>query len=298
MKEVFRTTAFREESKTRIAKCNEIIERYQARHLRMTLRQLYYQLVSQNVIPNSEKSYDQLGELVSKARLAGEIDWDAIEDRVRVPKRASQFEDPEDVMYAALWGYRLPRWKNQPNFCELWVEKDAIANVLSPIANDFHISLLVNRGYSSQSAMYEASKRFLRAAEAGKKLRLFYLGDHDPSGEDMVRDIRDRLEMFGVPDLKVVKVALTMDQIKQHNPPPNPAKITDARAKGYIEKYGEFSWEVDALPPEVLDQIIRAELNRAVDHEAMRAIKAQEKQDKKLIEAAMKEVMGKRGGVS
>ncbi len=180
----------------------------------------------------------------------------------------------------------------------MWVEKDAIANVLSPIANDFHISLLVNRGYSSQSAMYEASKRFLRAAEAGKKLRLFYLGDHDPSGEDMVRDIRDRLEMFGVPDLKVVKVALTMDQIKQHNPPPNPAKITDARAKGYIEKYGEFSWEVDALPPEVLDQIIRAELNRAVDHEAMRAIKAQEKQDKKLIEAAMKEVMGKRGGVS
>jgi hypothetical protein len=295
MKEHFRATGFTPRSRELIDKCNAIIERYQGRSLRMTLRQLYYQLVAANVIANSESSYKNLGDLVSNGRLAGEIDWGAIEDRVRVPRRSSEYRDPEHLAYSALHSYRLPRWDTQPNYVELWVEKDAIANVLSPIASDLHITLMVNRGYSSQSAMYEASKRFLRAAERGKRLRLFYLGDHDPSGEDMVRDVRDRLAMFGVEELKVVKIALTMEQIKKYSPPPNPAKVTDARAKAYIEKFGEYSWEVDALPPEVLDDIVRAELKKAVDHAAMRRIKEQEERDMELIRSAMGDLMNRRG---
>jgi hypothetical protein len=294
VKEHFVAKNFSAKSRELILQCGTIMERYAARGLRMTLRQLYYQLVASNVIPNSEKSYKMLGELVSNARLAGELDWQCIEDRVRVPRRSNEYSDPRDLALAALYSYRLPRWDTQPNYVELWVEKDAIANVLSPIARDFHVTLMVNRGYSSQSAMYEASKRFLRASEKGKRLRLFYLGDHDPSGEDMVRDVGDRLAMFGVPDLKVIKVALTMEQIREHNPPPNPAKVTDARARAYIEKYGEHSWEVDALGPEVLDELIRAALNKAVDHKAMRAVKAQEEKDKKLFQKLVDDLMQQR----
>jgi hypothetical protein len=132
MKERFRGVAFKPKSVELIRECNDIIAKYQARNLRMTLRQLYYQLVARNLIKNAERSYKNLSALISDARLAGLVDWDAIEDRVRVPKRSAEFDSPEDVMRAALASYRLRRWDPQPNYVELWVEKDAIANVLSP----------------------------------------------------------------------------------------------------------------------------------------------------------------------
>jgi hypothetical protein len=124
--------------------------------------------------------------------------------------------------------------------------------------------------------MYESAQRFIAAGKPGV---LFYLGDFDPSGEDMVRDIQDRLDMFGA-NVDVRKVALTMPQVQQYNPPPNPAKLTDPRASGYVERYGDESWEVDALPPNVLAQIIRAAFQKIVDRRAMRTVKQREEVDK------------------
>jgi len=294
VKEQFREIKFRAESLERIDLCNEIIDDYLGQGLRLTLRQLYYQLVSRDVIPNSEKSYKSLGGLVSDARLAGLMDWSAIEDRVRQPKRASEFNNLEELVQAALRSYRLPRWKGQAAYVELWVEKDALAGVLWPIAHEYHVVLMVNRGYSSQSAMYESAERFKESFEddGDRELVLLYLGDHDPSGEDMVRDVKERLEMFGA-FLRVEKLALTMDQVRQYRPPPNPAKITDSRAKAYIEKYGDKSWEVDALPPERLSRIIRQALDAEVDQVMMNKIKAQEEQDKDALRKAVAKIMKK-----
>jgi hypothetical protein len=148
---------------------------------------------------------------------------------------------------------------------------------LSPLAKKFHVTMMVNRGYSSQSAMYESANRF---KEKGKKSILLYLGDHDPSGEDMVRDIRERLEMFGVERLGVQKIALNMDQIEQYKPPPNPAKLSDPRAEKYIAKFGNESWEVDALPPNVLTQIIEDSISKYINFEKLNAVKEQEEKDK------------------
>ncbi len=289
-KETFKHTRFEPKSVELIQQCNKIITDYLGQGLRLTLRQLFYQLVSKNVIVNEEKSYKNLGSLVSNARLAGMMDWDAIEDRVRQPRQPPEFDSLEDLVKAALRSYRLPRWKGQENYVELWVEKDALAGVLEPIAREYHVTMMVNRGYSSQSAMYESSKRFLDQQEEGKDLMLFYLGDHDPSGEDMVRDVGDRLEMFGAA-VDVVKLALTMDQIEQYDPPPNPAKITDSRAAAYIAKHGEHSWEVDALPPNVLAQIIRSALRGAVDKKKMDQIKAKEELDKTKLTKAVQSIM-------
>jgi len=294
VKEEFRTVKFRPESLERIELCNEIIDDYLGQGLRLTLRQLYYQLVSRDVIPNSEKSYKSLGGLVSDARLAGLMDWSAIEDRVRQLKRAAEFNNLEELVQAALRSYRLPRWKGQAAYVELWVEKDALAGVLWPIAHEYHVVLMVNRGYSSQSAMYESAERYKDSwlDDGDRELVLLYLGDHDPSGEDMVRDVKDRLEMFGA-HLRVEKLALTMDQVRQYKPPPNPAKITDSRAKAYIEKYGDKSWEVDALPPERLSRIIRQALDAEVDQGMMNKIKAQEEQDKLALRKAVAKIMKK-----
>lgn len=288
MKRAFLEKAFRAEKLATITKANEIIENYQAQGYRLTLRQLYYQFVSQDLIPNSERSYKNLGQAINEGRLAGLIDWDAIEDRVRVPKIPSDWDNIEELVETAVNSYRLPRWKGQSNYCELWVEKDALAGVLEPIANEYHITLMVNRGYSSQSAMYAASRRF-KVQSHDKAKHLFYLGDHDPSGEDMVRDVRDRLEMFGA-IVEVKKVALTMEQVEQYDPPPNPAKMTDARAANYVAEHGSSSWEVDALPPNVLVQLIRDHVEEILDRELMDEIIEREEKDKAALQKAAKKI--------
>lgn len=285
MKQRFVSKNFRDVSLALIAKCNEIIEGYQEQGYRLTLRQLYYQLVSRNIVPNTEKSYKNVGSVLSDARLAGLVDWSAIEDRVRVPKTPTEFDDLDDLVDAALASYRLPRLDPQETYVELWVEKDALAGVLSPIGSQYHVVLMVNRGYSSQSAMYEAAARFARRGK-GKKKVLLYLGDHDPSGEDMVRDIGDRLTMFGV-RVSVRKLALTMAQVEEYDPPPNPAKMSDSRAEKYVAEYGDSSWEVDALPPEVLTKIITDALDEILDPDVTAEVLKREESDKARLREAL-----------
>jgi hypothetical protein len=288
-REKFQDVNFRGKSKELILHCQKVVTDYLAQGLRLTLRQLYYQLVSKNIIENKERSYKNLSSLVSDARLAGLLDWEAIEDRIRKPHRNSEFTDLGQLCQAALAAYRLPRWEGQDNYVELWVEKDALAGVLAPLAEEFHVTMMVNRGYSSQSAMYESANRFKNSPRDGI---LFYLGDHDPSGEDMVRDIRDRFDMFGA-SVEVTKLALTMDQIEEHNPPPNPAKVNDPRADAYIAEHGASSWEVDALPPELLSQIITKALESVIDREMMDAIIEQEETDKLELTKAVEKILKK-----
>jgi hypothetical protein len=288
MKETFKHINFRQDSIRLIDECNAIIALYLQQNLRLTLRQLYYQLVTKNIIKNEERSYKNLSTLVSDGRLSGMIDWDAIEDRIRVPRISSEWSNIKSLVESALYSYRLPRWRDQDHYVELWVEKDALAGVLRPIAHQFHIPLMVNRGYSSQSAMYESANRFMGSICGDVSKVILYLGDFDPSGEDMVRDIGDRMEMFGV-NLIVKKIALTLDQVQQYNPPPNPAKHTDPRSKDFIAKYGASSWEVDAINPTELSRIVKEEIFMLTDLEKMDKIIEQEDRDKKrLREAALK----------
>jgi len=290
MKEIFKEKNFRPDSLDLITHCDKVIADYSGQGLKLTLRQLYYQLVTKNIIKNEERSYKNLSSLVSDARLAGMLDWDAIEDRIRVPTIPTEFKNLKDLVDAALYSYRLPRWETQEDYIELWVEKDALAGVLRPIADQYHVPMMVNRGYSSQSAMYEASKRYLNQE---KNLALLYLGDFDPSGEDMVRDIADRMEMFGI-DIVVRKIALTLAQVKKYNPPPNPTKHKDPRSKEFIAKHGASSWEVDAINPKELTRIITKEIESYVDKDATERIIDKEDDDKiKLTKAVQKIMKGK-----
>lgn len=285
-KEYFKGQRFRDKSLALILYCNKVIDQYLQAGLRLTLRQLYYQLVSANIIPNTEKSYKNLGKLVSNGRLAGLVDWDAIEDRVRRPVIWDEDESVQANVRDAIELFRLPRLQGQQTYVELWVEKDALAGVLEPLASEFHTVLMVNRGYSSQSAMYEAAKRInrrVRRYECGGAF-ILYLGDMDPSGEDMVRDIDERLNLFslgrdGVP-IGVEKVALTMEQVREHKLPPNPAKLSDSRAKAFIERWGRESWEADALPPKVLQGLIRDALDHWLDTDKMDEIIGREDEQK------------------
>ena len=276
----FKTINMTEKTLTTIDQANSIIEEYMSAGYRMTLRQLYYQFVSRDLFANIEKNYRSLAKTISNGRLAGLIDWDAIEDRGRVPDMPSQWPSLDALLKAAIKQFRLPRWDTQPTYAELWVEKQALAGVLAPLADEFHVPLMVNKGYSSQSAMFESAQRFRRN---DKPKHLFYLGDLDPSGEDMVRDIRERLHMFGVDDLEVTKVALTMAQVEEHEPPPNPTKVTDPRAQAFIDEFGESCWEVDALPPPTLEALIRDAFNGIIDRDEMNAVEAEEDEQRECV---------------
>lgn len=263
-KEAFREWKPAPKSLEMVKTINAIIKSYQEKGYKLTLRQLYYQLVSRDIIPNQQKEYAKLSALLTNARMSGMVDWNAIEDRIRVPYLPYWAHSPADAINDIIQSYRRDRMTGQEVYIELWVEKDALSGVLKRITSKYHVNLMVNRGYSSASAMYDASKRLQRAMNDDKKCYIFYLGDHDPSGMDMDRDIRDRLTEFGC-DVEVKRIALIGEQIRKHNPPPNPTKLSDSRAQGYIAEYGRTCWEVDALNPEVLNELVTEAIESVID---------------------------------
>ena len=271
----------------------EIIEEFTADNYTVTLRQLYYQLVTRGIIPNKLFWYDRLGEMMKNARLSGMVDWDAIEDRGRVPVMPPDWAGPASVMRAAVQNYRLDRWEGQAYHVEVWSEKDALSGILEGVCYRYHVRLLANRGYSSVTALYDASLRFDEAADVGKEPVVIYLGDHDPSGIDMVRDIDDRLELMSDSATTTIeRVALNLPQVKIFSLPPNPTKITDSRAKEYIELYGYESWEVDALTPGVIEDLVSDAIVRHLDLDAYEAVIDQEEADKEALREAAETLRG------
>lgn len=192
----FREIKMGKANRQRLELINEIIEEYQAQGYVLTLRQLYYQLVSRDVIPNKQTEYSKLSTLLKEGRMAGVVDWDAIEDRLRKPESPAAFESPWHILNAAINQYELPRMDGQQVYLEVWVEKDALSGVLKRVTHRFHVPILVNRGYSSASAMYDSFVRFQDHAEKGQRIQILYLGDFDPSGMDMIRDIEERIREF------------------------------------------------------------------------------------------------------
>jgi len=280
-------------NKEKLVVINKIIEEYSQQGYKLTLRQLYYQLVSRDIIANSLKEYASLSKLLVQGRMAGIVDWDAIEDRIRVPYIPYWVHNVADAIKDTINQYRLDRMDDQDVYIEVWVEKDALSGVLRRITSHYHINLMVNRGYSSCTAMHDASER-IKNQQDSKKCYILYLGDHDPSGVDMVRDIKERLIEFGA-EAEVMRIALTQAQIKRYHPPPNPAKITDPRAKDYIAKFGNTSWEVDALNPDVLHEVIRTSVEGLIDADKFYAKVEQEKKDKMELEQFKRgQIHGKR----
>lgn len=277
MKEQFRTIKFQKKNLILLENIKEILEEYERQGIKVTLRQLYYQLVARDLIPNTIKEYAKLSGLLTNARYGGFVDWSAIEDRTRTPNLPNTFEDTKHLIDVACRSYQLDRWEGQDYCVELWTEKDAISSVIAPLTRKYQVAMCVNRGYTSASAMYESFRR-LENSEQPKRI-ILYLGDFDASGLDMIRDIRERLKEFGVDDLEIIPIALTKEQIEKYTPPPNPAKITDPRAKWYISKYGETSWEVDALRPEVLQKLIETSILEYLDLEKYNQVKKQEQND-------------------
>lgn len=269
---------FRQSSLNLINLVNQVIQEYQAQGYELTLRQAYYQLVARGYIPNNERSYKNIGNLINDGRLAGLIDWYAITDRTRNLRGNSHWKTPEEVIESAKYSYRLDKWYGQPNYVEVWVEKDALVDVVGQACRPLDVPFFSCRGYTSQSEMWSAAQRFIRQDYREQRV-IIHLGDHDPSGIDMTRDIQERLTMFGA-DVIVKRVALTMEQIDFYTPPPNPAKLTDSRCWGYIERFGNESWELDALEPQVITDLITEQVTMYRDDTLYEQVCDKERKEK------------------
>lgn len=347
-----------------IRQANQICAAYARQGYDLTLRQLYYQFVSRNLIRNKQSEYNRLGSIINDARLAGRLDWEYLVDRTRELDTLAHWDAPGGVIEAAARSYHNNLWLDQPIRVEVWVEKDALTGVLQRPCYDLDVPLFSCRGYTSQSEMWAAGRRIGKyLANGAEQVVILHLGDHDPSGIDMTRDINDRLRMFlrgdwledydpyddtdedeepafddpqeaigsflawdwpekgaGKPEdaeyehgsspwydwpkaaskafietidtyrntwadqLTVKRIALTRDQINQYNPPPNPAKLTDARAQGYIAAHGTQSWELDALDPTVLDALVRDHVELHLDRPKFDAAYAKQEADRALLQ--------------
>jgi len=304
----YKDMTFRDAAMQMIQRCNQIIETYAEQGFDLTLRQVYYKLVATDMFPddrtwryvpetgkwvrdpngtkNAEPNYNWLGEIINDGRLAGLIDWERIVDRTRKLRKLAHWDSPAEIISDAAGQYRLDRWDGQEFRVEVWVEKDALVGVLEDVCNALDVPYFSCRGYTSQSEMWVAAQRLLKWIDEGYTPLILHLGDHDPSGIDMTRDIKDRLAMFTEQEVEVRRLALTMEQIRSLNPPPNPCKVTDSRAAGYIGRFGRESWELDALEPQYIVDLIRSELEIILDLDKWERATKSEQAQRVLLTAA------------
>ncbi len=270
MKIAYINKKFRAKSLDLIRTANEIITEYQAQGFDLTLRQLYYQMVARDLIPNLQSEYKRVGSIINDARLAGLIDWNAIVDRTRTVRANSHWTTPKGILQSAAYSYLEDRWSNQEYRPEVWIEKDALIGVISKTCEEYDVPYFSCRGYTSQSSMWQAGEGRLRKNhDNGQTTLIIHLADHDPSGVDMTRDINDRLTLFaGWGKHDIDRIALNISQVNQFNPPPNPTKLSDSRAKAYIVEFGHDSWELDALEPRVIANLIQDTLDAVIDSAA------------------------------
>lgn len=267
-----------------IEAARQVLESYHP----MTLRQCYYQLVSnyKDLLKNDPKEYKRLSVALVKARQEGMIPWEWLEDRTRQPKVIDMYARLSDFVNAAKEWYHRDVWPDQPGFVVVWVEKDALSGIFWKHCGAFGVPLIVGRGYNSWSIRKEVADMIETHQAEDRETTILYFGDFDPSGEDIVRDLRDSFEVFGLAP-EVIKVALTPEQIEKYGLPPDFAKKSDARAAKFIALHGEKSAvELDALPPQVLGQMIEEAVKDRLDMSAMRRAWQGTREDRvKLIEA-------------
>lgn len=243
----------------------------------MTVRQVFYQLVSRQVIENSRGQYQAVSNALVDARKDGTVAWEWIEDRLRRPRTVGMWADLADFADTVQHAYRRDVWIEQATYFENWLEKDALSGIFEDVLRPYGVTLNVGRGYDGWDSIRNAAERFLHSDR--QDTAILYFGDLDPSGEDMVRSLRERLAFFGC-EPEIVKCALTAEDIQLHKLPPDATKCTDTRRAAFIEKFGDVCVELDALPAAVLRDRLKTEVEKRMDMSALAEVKAREERER------------------
>lgn len=244
----------------------------------LTLRQIYYQLVGTDVIVNTAKSYGNLTGHLTKLREGGVVPWESMEDRHRVFKRYSGWPSKSafvaDEFDSFLEGFRLDTMATQPVRPEIWIEKDALYSIVSPIADEYHVDLVVSKGFTSADFRHKCEQRILQRQRCGQDTHILWFGDQDPSGREMLPSL---LRKLGLPASGGTHVAITPEQIREYDLPNDPTagKAGDSRFTNYVREYGRLFVEIDALATRdnlpTLQQLVRDSIEAQLDMDEFEA---------------------------
>jgi hypothetical protein len=286
-------------AKTRamIDQANAILEEYAKQGFTLTLRQLFYQFVARQLVANDDREYGRLGRTMTDARRGGRVDWDYIEDRTREIETFAFWEGPADIVAAAADGYRENLWLGQKYRPEVFIEKTAFIGVIEPACRRWRVPHMALRGYNSHSELYAAGKRFWADHENGLRPIVFHLGDHDPSGLDMTRSLREELSLYARYPVRVDRIGLNLEQIHSLDLPPNPAKETDKRYAEYVRATRcSESWELDALSPSIIDGLVDKAVCELIDFDVWREAAQREEQGRERLQRAAELIEAGHGG--
>lgn len=291
----------------------EVLRQYNSR---VTIRQLYYRLLSKGIIKNSISSYNTLIRELVKARRDGRIPYEAFEDRTRHSIEGAypnpQYDDEKDLFKSAIETYEnseedaleslkcssrdygLPFWWEQPIYTEVWVEKQALNNLFEPITEKYRVTFVPCRGYPSLSLLYDCSKR-LRIVPSYRKIHILYFGDFDVRGINIMENIdRSLNDEFGI-RANLIRYALTKEQIDQYQLPPAPTKKTDTMARGWIETQGDVAWELDALEPNILEAIIENTIKEQINFDVLKNREETIRENREWIQLQVSEYLAEQG---
>jgi len=276
-------------TRDKLDKIKQILEYKEQGYLPVTLRHLYYKLVSRSLIENDVHEYRKVGKLMTYARENHIIPYDYLTDSSRIPSIVSQFDNLKDLGNAAINSYKKRRWKYQDCYLEVWIEKAAMTSTIEDITRKYCVPLITGKGYNSLPIIWDA---YNRMKEYNKEQNIIlYLGDHDPSGVNMDVDIKNRfMKNFGIePDIQ--RIALTMDQIQQYNLPSQFAKKKDPRYKNYKNQFGLESWEIEALPIKIIRELLENKIKEYIDFDKYNRVLEQEVQDKERFKEIIEELI-------
>jgi hypothetical protein len=248
----------------------------------VTLRGVFYRVVSVGAIDKTELGYRKIGRVLLKLRRAGIVGYDDITDGTRFLRQLSTWDRMEDMLSHAAASYRWALWSDQASYVLLFTEKDAISGTIMPVVNEWDIPLGVLRGYSSESFAWQAAGHIRWALYRNKTVHVYQLGDHDPSGVSAWESFTERVRSFLGDDQHGVyfeRLAVLPWQIQEWGLPTRPTKTKDPRAGGFS---GE-SVEVDAIPAQRLRQIVRDAIERHIDPEALRLTRIAEQSEREIL---------------
>jgi len=248
-------------------------------------RQIHYGLLNNPPLKHASKpdsvygndlaSYKALVDLLTRARLAGLIPFEAIADEARPIDVWNVHDNPRPFIQGELKGvfrgYCRNLMQSQPNHIELVGEKNTVASILRPVAGEYTLPFTTGRGYCSLPPRHAMAQRFFKSGK--EKLILLLVSDHDPDGNEIAASFaRSMRDDFGVDQIHPIKVALTQEQVERFNLPPGmKAKASSSRCAKFVDEHGHDVFELEALPPETLQQVVREAIEAVIDREAYAA---------------------------
>jgi hypothetical protein len=250
----------------------------------ITGRGIGYKLFAAGLIPSMDRApMQRVYRLLREARERGMIPWEWIVDETRELERRPRWDDPADFIDTVSRAYRRDYWNQQPVRVEVWSEKGTVRGVLAPVLDQYGVGFRVMHGFSGATTIYDVAQD-----DDGRLLIVLYVGDYDPSGMYMSEhDLPDRLAKYGGDHVHVTRIALLREDLDDLPSFPASDKKKDPRHPWFVRNYGSRCWELDAMDPNDLRDLVEEAIKNEIELEAWNRCAVTEKAERESLRTVL-----------